>query len=166
MTFNCLSIMRPTSRHYPTVYSLVLFVLVAYCCCCVWQWQQHKLDLDHLKGTAASEYVNINEAKDSLRQLGVENLPTPSATHSTKVSYVTSFWAKVIGEEINPHRREVEAALLANIHNPHFDQVVVYLDREEDNAESCLDFCQAMSDLSRQVFSMTAEESNELLANK
>jgi len=160
MTFNCLSIMRPASRHYPTVYSLVLFVLVAYCCV----WQQH--ELDHLKGTAASEYVNVNEAKDSLRQLGVENLPTPSATHSTKVSYVTSFWAKVIGEEINPHRREVEAALLANIHNPHFDQVVVYLDREEDNAESCLDFCQAMSDLSRQVFSMTAEESNELLANK
>eukprot|EP00984_Skeletonema_dohrnii_P031293 scaffold23596_cov91-Skeletonema_dohrnii-CCMP3373.AAC.5 len=155
MTFNLLSIMRPTSRHYLTVYSLVLFVLVvAYCV-----WHQH--ELDHLKGTAASEYVNFNEAKDPLRQLGVEYLPTPSAsaTHSTKVSYVTSFWAKVIGEEMNPHRREVEAALLANIHNPHFDQVVVYLDREEDNAESCLDFRQAMSDLSRQVFSMTAEES-------
>ena len=79
--------MRPTSRRYPTVYSLALIVLMAYC---VWQ----KQELDHLKGTAASEYVNVNEAKDSLRQLlGVENLPTPSATHSTKVSYVTSFWA-------------------------------------------------------------------------
>ena len=89
----------------------------------------------------------------------------PPATHSTKVSYVTSFWAKVKGKWNNPHRREVEAALLANIHNPHFDQVVVYLDREDD-AESCLDFRQAMSDLSRQVFSMTADESNELLTNK
>eukprot|EP00984_Skeletonema_dohrnii_P019029 scaffold9027_cov86-Skeletonema_dohrnii-CCMP3373.AAC.1 len=89
----------------------------------------------------------------------------PPATHSTKVSYVTSFWAKVKGKWNNPHRREVVAALLANIHNTHFDQVVVYLDREDD-AESCLDFRQAMSDLSRQVFSMTAEESNKLLTNK
>eukprot|EP00984_Skeletonema_dohrnii_P004727 scaffold1663_cov121-Skeletonema_dohrnii-CCMP3373.AAC.2 len=81
------------------------------------------------------------------------------------VSYITSFWAKVKGEEANPHRREVEAALLANIHNPHFDQVVVFLDRE-DNAESCLEFHQTMADLSHQVFSMTVEESNELLSIK
>jgi len=59
----------------------------------------------------------------------------------------------------------VEAALLANIHNPHFDHFVVHL-ATENNAESCLDFRQAMSDLSRQVLSMTAEESNDLLNNK
>ena len=104
--------------------------------------------------------VNVNQLD------AAENDPSPSATHhETKVSYVTSFWAKGKGEEVNPHRREVEAALLANIHNPHFDQVVVFLDRD-DNAESCVDFHQAMSDLNRQVFSMTPEESNELLAIK
>eukprot|EP00985_Skeletonema_marinoi_P027955 scaffold23607_cov80-Skeletonema_marinoi.AAC.2 len=83
MTFNCLlSIMRPTSRHYPTVYSLALIVLMAYCV-----WQKH--ELDHLKGTAASEYVNVNQA------IAGDNHHQPPATHSTKVSYVTSFWAKV-----------------------------------------------------------------------
>jgi hypothetical protein len=142
--------MRPNCRS--RLYSLVLFVLVAYCL-----WQQH--ELDHLREIAPTEYENVNQA------IAVENLPPPSAAHNTKVSYVTNFWAKVKGGEMHPHRREVEAALLANIHNPHFDQVVVYLDRE-DNAESCLDFRQAMSDLSRQVFSMTAGESNELLTNK
>ena len=42
----------------------------------------------------------------------------------------------------------------------------MFLDRQ-DNTESCLDFPQAMSDLSRQVFNMTAEKANhELLAIK
>eukprot|EP00984_Skeletonema_dohrnii_P028300 scaffold18233_cov55-Skeletonema_dohrnii-CCMP3373.AAC.2 len=99
--------MRPNCRS--RLYSLVLFVLVAYCL-----WQQH--ELDHLREIAPTEYENVNQA------IAVENLPPPSATHNTKVSYVTNFWAKVKGGEIHPHRREVEAALLANIHNPHFDQ--------------------------------------------
>ena len=47
---------------------------------------------------------------------------------SVKLSLVTSFWAvpKAKGSgssATNPHRKEMEAALLANIHNPHFDQV-------------------------------------------
>eukprot|EP00984_Skeletonema_dohrnii_P021966 scaffold11082_cov74-Skeletonema_dohrnii-CCMP3373.AAC.3 len=159
MTFSCLNIMRPAPRCYPTAYFLVLIVLIAYCV-----WQQHGLD-HHLRGKSQQQTagnVNVDQA------IAVSNHlpPPPSATRTIKVSYVTSFWAKVIGEEeINPHRREVEAALLANIHNTHFDQVVVYL-ATEDNAQSCLDFRQAMSDLSRQVLSMTVDESNELLANK
>ncbi|KAK1734005.1 hypothetical protein QTG54_015263 [Skeletonema marinoi] len=159
MTFSCLNIMRPTPRCYPTAYFLALIVLIAYCV-----WQQHDLD-HHLRGKSQRQTagnINIDQA------IAVDNHlpPPPSVTHTIKVSYVTSFWAKVIGEEeINPHRREVEAALLANIHNPHFDQVVVHL-ATENNAESCLDFRQAMSDLSRQVLSMTADESNELLTNK
>ena len=53
---------------------------------------------------------------------------------SVKLSLVTSFWAvpKAKGSgsssATNPHRKEMEAALLANIHNPHFDQVAVFLD--------------------------------------
>ena len=150
--------MRHTSRQL-VLLALLVVVLVAQLVACA--KQQHELNT--LRGTLhqPTEKMNINQA------VVIENHPPPSATHETKVSYVTSFWAKVKGEgeEVNPHRREVEAALLANIHNPHFDQVVVFLDRQ-DNAETCLDFYQAMSDLSRQVFSMTAEESNELLTIK
>eukprot|EP00984_Skeletonema_dohrnii_P012866 scaffold5252_cov72-Skeletonema_dohrnii-CCMP3373.AAC.3 len=161
MTFSCLNIMRPTLRCYPTAYFLALMVLIAYCV-----WQQNDLD-HHLRGKSQQQTagnVNVDQAIAVANHLP----PPPSVTHTIKVSYVTSFWAKVIGEEeIDPHRREVEAALLANIHNRHFDQVVVYLATEDNaNAESCLDFRQAMSDLSRQVFSMTAEESNELLTNE
>jgi hypothetical protein len=49
---------------------------------------------------------------------------------SKKISYVTSFWARDRPTtHIVPHRREIEAALLANIfYNPHIDQVVVFLD--------------------------------------
>lgn len=148
--------MRAASRSQ-VVYFLLLFVLMAYC-----SMQQHELD----KPSSTQLRRNLQ----IFNRLGNYLDPKSTAlreqgTHATKVSFVTSFWAKVKGEEVNPHRREVEAALLANIHNPHFDQVVVFLDRK-DNAESCLDFYQAMSDLSRQVFSMTTEESNELLSAK
>ncbi len=143
--------MRPTLTLY-----VLSFLSVAYC---IRQHQQEQYELEKLRRTLdqTQGYTNVNQLDV------VENDPPPSATHpEIKVSYVTSFWAKVNGEEANPHRREVEAALLANIHNPHFDEVVVFLDRD-DNAESCVDFHQAISDLSRQVFSMTAEESNALL---
>ncbi len=146
--------MRPSLTLY-----ILSFISVAYC---VRQHQQEQYELEKLRRTLEQSPGNIN-----VNQLDVvENHPPPPASHpETKVSYVTSFWAKVKGEDANPHRREVEASLLANIHNPHFDQVVVFLDRE-DNAESCVDFHQVMSDLSRQVFSMTAEESNALLDKK
>jgi hypothetical protein len=58
--------------------------------------------------------------------------PQQQQQHETKVSYITSFWAKPPNEQVNPHRREVEAALLTNIHNPHFDQIVVFLDTHEN----------------------------------
>ena len=140
-------IMRPASRH--TILSfLVLLIVLTYCV---------KLD-DNLRGDLqrhlSSGHIISNASRDQATQ------------HDAKVSYVTSFWAKKVkGEKVNPRRREVEAALLANIYNPHFDQIVVFLDRE-DSTESCLDFYQAMSDLSRQVFSMTEEESNKLLTAK
>ena len=144
-------LMRPSSRH-PTasaLLALLVVVLVAYCA-------RQQRELNTLKGTL----------QQSRELIDAGNNPRPFATRNTKVSYVTSFWAKAKGEKkVNPHRREVEAALLANIHNQHFDQVVVFLDREDD-AESCFDFHQQMSDLNRQVFSTTAEESNALLANK
>jgi hypothetical protein len=89
--------------------------------------------------------------------------------HETKVSYITSFWAKPPNEEqVNPHRREVEAALVTNIHNPHFDQIVVFLDTQENaiSESSCSNFYQDMADLSREVFHMSVEEANGVLTAK
>eukprot|EP00985_Skeletonema_marinoi_P010630 scaffold4971_cov227-Skeletonema_marinoi.AAC.5 len=95
-----------------------------------------------------------------------------SSTHSTiddandvkKVSYVTSFWAKAPGTKIHPHRREIEAALLANIYNPHIDQVVVFLDGvtsgddnvEEEFKSSCVHFYQDMAEINRQFLQRSA----------
>ncbi len=85
-----------------------------------------------------------------------------------RVSYVTSFWAKVRRTEMHPHRKEVEAALLANIHNPHFDQVVIFLDiGSEKGSEVCQHFRRTMKDLSLRLLpSTTKEEVNELLYSK
>jgi len=74
------------------------------------------------------------------------------------ISYVTSFWARDRHTtRVIPHRREVEAALLANIYNPHIDQVVVFLDGvstgddvDEEHKSSCVHFNQDMAELSRQ----------------
>eukprot|EP00985_Skeletonema_marinoi_P010629 scaffold4971_cov227-Skeletonema_marinoi.AAC.4 len=85
-----------------------------------------------------------------------------------KVSYVTSFWAKERHTTIHPHphRREIEAALLANIYNPHIDQVVVFLDgvTTDDNVEeefksSCVHFHQDMAEINRQ-FLHTSSSTN------
>lgn len=87
----------------------------------------------------AMHYGTTKEDPSSIFSKSVDALYT--------VSYVTSFWAKdVKGGLPNPHRREVEAALMANIHNPYFDQIVVFLDgvSEESN---CMHFLQDMRDL-------------------
>lgn len=93
--------------------------------------------------------------------------PQPLGASNVKVSYVTSFWAKVKGEEDNhSHRREVEAAIVANIINPHFDQMVIFLDREfADKSETCYHFFAEMVDYIM-LLNMTAEESMELLQSK
>ena len=71
-----------------------------------------------------------------------------------KVSYVTNFWAQAseVGVEVesNPHRLEIRASLLANIHNPHFDQVVVFLDGVKEDA-NCPLFLDGLVKLSRNL---------------
>ena len=88
-----------------------------------------------------------------------------------KISYVTSFWAKDRhATKVIPHRREIEAALLANIYNPHIDQVVVFLDgvsttddaiidEEEHKSSSCVHFNQDMVELSRQFLQSDSSNS-------
>ena len=99
-----------------------------------------------------------------------KNPPQPLVTTSmydVKVSYVTTFWAKIRRTEMHPHRQEVEAALLANIYNPHFDQVVVFLDREfVKGSEVCHHFRIKMKNLSLRLFSMTEDEADKFLWSK
>jgi len=59
---------------------------------------------------------------------GDKNLPPSSSAAKVKVALLTSLWAKKTDEIIHPHRREIKAALMANILNPYFDQIVVVLD--------------------------------------
>lgn len=85
----------------------------------------------------------------------------PNDTNNVKkISYITSFWAKDRqATKVIPHRREIEAALLANIYNPHIDQVVIFLDGvstddaiDEEHKSSCVHFNQDMAELSRQFW--------------
>lgn len=82
----------------------------------------------------------------------VDRTPSPIVVRTDssqpKVSYVTSFWAQERGSEVHPHRLEIRASLLANILNPHFDQVVIFLDGVKETA-SCDLFLRGMVQLSR-----------------
>jgi len=71
---------------------------------------------------------------------GSEKLPT--------VSYVTSFWAETEDSTASPHRKEIQAAILSNINNRNFDQVVVLLDGITEHA-NCTHFIDEMYLLDR-----------------
>ncbi|KAL7517759.1 hypothetical protein ACHAWX_002652 [Stephanocyclus meneghinianus] len=74
------------------------------------------------------------------------------------VSYVTSFWAESRENTTpNPHRREIEAALLVNIHNPYLDQIVVFLDGVSKAATTCDHFLQDMRQLNAKIGLTTLE---------
>jgi hypothetical protein len=93
--------------------------------------------------TAAAADVNIGEPFSKI-----------------KVSYVTSFWAEPKDStKANPHRREMEAALMANIHNPHFDQVVVFLDGVSEEA-NCAHFLRGMNELNEQLGAAVKKQFN------
>jgi hypothetical protein len=166
MTFDySLIMMRPTSSRYIAILPfLALFVLLATYC---------EDQDDHLRGDFDPHRQLDAVDRDLLQLNRLGNLldlkstasPREQATHNTKVSYVTSFWAKKNSEEENPHRREVEAALLVNIYNLHFDQVVVFLDTTDDS-ESCIDFHLRMLDLSQEFLGIPKDVAYELLANK
>lgn len=85
---------------------------------------------------------------------------TTTASSGKKISLVTSFWAQeeaAQGEGVHKlrnstkkykhrrieHRAEIEAALLTNLNNPHFHQVVVILDSATATA-SCTQFTERM----------------------
>jgi len=149
-------IMRPASRFYAIASVLAYFVLMAYF--------RHDLDItidDQRRAKLQLQTIGSSYIKEKATAIDVT-----TNQNKAKVSYVTILGAKVTNTNIHPHRRENEAALLANIHNPHFDQVVVFLVDGERKAEACLYFHQEISKLYGEVFSMTAEEYNEILSVK
>lgn len=71
------------------------------------------------------------------------------------VSYITSFWAEPpSNNNTHPHRQEIQAALLMNMNNPHFNQVVVILDGVSKDA-NCSHFLQEMRYLQASLLNTT-----------
>ena len=106
-----------------------------------------------------SDLGHITSDNDNTLQFsGPSNIAFDNEIDRKTVSYVTSFWAKDRPSiNIIPHRREIEAALLANIHNPHIDQVVIFLDGVITTADdkgrgpsTCIHFYDDMKELNRQ----------------
>lgn len=99
---------------------------------------------------------NLDNQVHAARNYALRSAAHPDDKNGVKtISYVTSFWAseRPTTRKINPHRREVEAALLANIYNPHIDQVVVFLDGvstgddvDEEHKSSCSHFHRDMKE--------------------
>jgi hypothetical protein len=75
------------------------------------------------------------------------------------VSYITNFWAATEVSTANLHRKEIQAAILSNINNAHFDQVVVLLDGITEHA-NCTHFFDEMQQHSN--FSYIYNACNEI----
>ena len=88
--------------------------------------------------------TNLNNASTTI---DVQTDASPQQQQHRRVSYVTSFWARQRGSEEHPHRLEIRASLLANILNPHFDQVLIFLDGVNEFG-NCPAFLDAMARLS------------------
>jgi len=100
---------------------------------------QLQSDLDEQAGLLANPFAE--QQTDIMNEL---------QQSQANISYVTSFWAERRGIVSHPHRLEIKAALLANILNPHFNQVVIFLDGISEEA-SCAHFLEEMKDLSLQL---------------
>ena len=89
----------------------------------------------------------IEDARGSLEKLST-------------VSYITNFWAETEVGTANLHRKEIQAAILSNINNAHFDQVVVLLDGITEQA-NCTHFFDEMYLLDR-THNLHAENENAI----
>ena len=69
-----------------------------------------------------------------------------SPSSKVKVSYVTSLSAEPMGSTTSSRRKEIEAALLVNVHNPNIDQIVVFLDGVSKES-NCAHFFKSMKKL-------------------
>ncbi|CAB9524224.1 expressed unknown protein [Seminavis robusta] len=76
------------------------------------------------------------------------------------MSLVVGFWAMEKNETQHPHRAEIEAAMLTNLDNPVFDQMVVILDSVSQTS-NCRHFLKRMKKL-RKESTVTTSRSVEL----
>jgi hypothetical protein len=143
----------PRTRRKAILFSIGVFLGMTFF--------SHQLEnnLDHRLSSALPN----NKALQLSSSSSTNNSNRNGIDNNKKVSYVTSFWAKKQhATKIIPHRKEIEAALLANIYNPYIDQVVVFLDGvtihsennnningEGENESSCVHFNQDMEELGR-----------------
>jgi len=102
---------------------------------------------------------------------------SPPITIHEGLSLVTSFWAEevvditnVTGDHYrqssssnNPHRPEIEAAILANLQNPNLQQIAVILDSVNETTMNCQGFVDYMTYLSSKIYpnsSIVKDEEN------
>jgi hypothetical protein len=94
-----------------------------------------------------------------------------NTSNTLKVSLVTSFWAEEVSSSStsattrNPHRKEMEAALLANLYNEHFDQVIVFLDGVT-NESNCVHFVQNIVELQHAHAQIMHHHDDDLISSK
>jgi len=97
--------------------------------------------------------VEAHLEQNSQRRLGSVTRPKSktllrgSESKKVKVSLVTTFSVKPVGDDATEaHRLETKAAILANVHNEHFDRVVVFLDGVSEEA-NCHQFLVGLKEL-------------------
>ncbi len=85
---------------------------------------------------------NSQRRLDSVTRPKSKTFLRGSESKKVKVSLVTTFTAAAT----EAHRLETKAAILANVHNEHFDQVVVFLDGVSEEA-NCQEFLVGLKEL-------------------
>jgi len=99
------------------------------------------------QGYLSAEYSKLAVDQSSKENPLEENLPETRSTHG--ISLVTSFWALPVQDHSQAtnveHRKEIEAAMLANLQNHHLRQVVVVLDSVSNETTDCRGFVEYMN---------------------
>lgn len=104
------------------------------------------------------QLVVVNNVHDIQTKIVMDDSPqhaqlrtnrTTASSGQDGISLLISFWAEKERSfgQLNPHahRREIEAAMLTNLQNPHLHQVVVILDSVNANTTDCRGFVHYMT---------------------
>jgi len=100
-----------------------------------------------LQGYLPVDYSNVVLDPPLTEPSGRDNPPERHPIHG--ISLVTSFWALPVQDYSQAtnveHRKEIEAAMLANLQNHHLRQVVVVLDSVSNETIDCRGFVEYMN---------------------
>src|SRR6056300_804959 len=130
-----------------------------------------------LTAGSISTTLFFHDGTQHLRRLSLDEFTDPKSmaaasntSNTLKVSLVTSFWAEEVSSSSssattrNPHRKEMDAALLANLYNEHFDEVVVFLDGVNDES-NCAHFVQHIVEL-QHAHAQIMHHDDDLISSK